>query len=197
MTPPALLLGSAEALLNRLLAQDPHSLQALSQLGGSLLLRHAELGWEMGLFPVAHGVMLGAPDERPTARVELDTRAIFALLRDPSAGRAVPGMQVAGDAEYLQRVADIFHGMQADLAALLEPWLGAQAVPVAQGLLRAREMFRRGLQRFEQSGAEFLTEESRDLVPAAELEAWMTEVDALALGVDRLEARLRRLERGR
>lgn len=192
MTPPAALMGGAEALINRVLAQDPHSLLAIANLGGCLAVSHRELGWEVGIFPVNHGVLLSAPDTQPRARVELETRAVLALMREPKAGRAVVGMHVSGDAEYLQRFADVFQNLQADLAAFLEPWLGVQAVPVAEGLRQARRFLRRAIGQFEESGAEFLAEESRDLVPAAELENWMNQVDDLSMGIDRLEARLRR-----
>lgn len=197
MTPPAPLLGGAEALINRLLAQDPHSLAELSGLGGSLMVRHAELGWEVGIFPVSHGVVLAEPDAQPRARVELQTRAVLALLRNPGSGRAVAGMQVAGDAEYLQKFADIFQNMHTDLAVFLEPWFGPQAVPLAQGLGRARKFLQRAFGQLEQSGVEFLSEESRDLVPAAELEDWMHQVDELSMAVDRVQARLGRIERNR
>lgn len=185
-------MGGAEALINRVLAQDPHSLALIAQLGGSLAIRHRELGWEVGIFPVSHGVMLAAPDAQPRARVELETRAVLALLRDPKAGRAVGGMHISGDAEYLQRFAEVFQNLQADLSAFLEPWFGAQAVPMAEGLRQARQFFRRTFGQLEESGVEFLAEESRDLVPAAELEDWMNQVDELSMGIDRLEARLRR-----
>ncbi len=197
MTPPAPLLGGAEALINRLLAQDPHSLNALTALGGSLLVRHAELDWDVGIFPASHGIVLAEPDPQPRARVELQTRAVLALLREPRGGRAVAGMQIAGDAEYLQKFAEIFQNLHTDLAAFLEPWFGAQAVPLAQGLGRARQFLQRAFGQLEQSGVEFLAEESRDLVPAAELEDWMHEVDELSMAVDRAQARLGRLEQSR
>lgn len=195
MTPPAVLLGTAEALINRLLAQDPHSLGQLAALGGSLHLRHPDLGWELGLFPVRHGVVLAAPATDARARVELETRAVLALLRNPRSGRAVPGMQVAGDAEYLQQLADIFQNLQADLAAFLEPVFGTQAATVAGGLTQVRGFLRQAFGQFEQSGAEFLAEESRDLVPAAELQDWMEQVDELSMATDRLAARVQRAER--
>ena len=94
---------------------------------------------------------------RPSAlarapQVELQTKAVFALLRDPRAGRAVPGMHVAGDAEYLQRFVEVFQGLEADLAGLLEPWLGEQAAPAAAGLRRVQGFLRRGLSGLEASG---------------------------------------------
>lgn len=195
MTPPALLLGALESLLNRLLARDPHALAQLQALGGGVVLRLTELDWELGVYPVAHGVVLGPAERGARAQVELQTKAVFALLRDPRAGRAVPGMHVAGDAEYLQRFVEVFQGLEADLAGLLEPWLGEQAAPAAAGLRRVQGFLRRGLSGLEASGAEFLAEESRDLVPATELEDWMREVEELDLDVERFEARLRRVER--
>lgn len=45
--------------------------------------------------------------------------------------------------------------------------------------------------------AEYLTEESRDVVPRAELEAFYDDVDALRDDVERLAAKLARLRRAR
>ena len=42
---------------------------------------------------------------------------------------------------------------------------------------------------------EFLREETGDLVHAEDVEAWMDAVDGLRSDADRLEARIRRLER--
>lgn len=197
MTPPAVLLGAAEQMLNRALAADPHSLSRLAALQGSLHLRHSDWGWELGLIPVAQGVLLAEPEEQPRAKVSLSNQAIMALLRNPSAGRAVAGMQIEGDAGFLQEVADIVQGLEIDLAGLLEPWLGTGAAPAAVGLQRLGAFVKRGLQQLETQTVEFLSEESRDVVPLLELEDWMQQVDDFAMDVDRLQARLQRVERAR
>jgi ubiquinone biosynthesis protein UbiJ len=195
VTPPAVLLGAAEQMLNRALAADPHSLRRLAALKGSLHLRHSDWGWELGVIPVAQGLILSEPEEAPRAKVSLSNQAIMALLRKPSAGRAVPGMQIEGDAGFLQEVADIVQGLEVDLAGLLQPWLGSSAAPAAMGLQRVGAFLKRGLQQLETQTVEYLSEESRDLVPPLELDDWMQQVDDLAMDVDRLQARLQRLER--
>lgn len=195
MTPPTVLLGAAEQMLNRALAADPHSLRRVAALKGSLHVRHSDWGWELGLIPVAQGVVLAEPESQPRAKVSLSNPAILALLRNPSAGRAVPGMQIEGDAGFLQEVADIVQGLELDLAGLLEPWLGQGAAPAAMGLHRVGAFLKRGLQQLETQTVEYLAEESRDLVPPLELDDWMQQVDDFAMDVDRLQARLQRLER--
>ena len=46
------------------------------------------------------------------------------------------------------------------------------------------------------SAAEYITEESRDVVPRAELDAFHDDVDALHDAVERLSVRVARLRRG-
>ena len=60
--------------------------------------------------------------------------------------------------------------------------------------MRSRGAARAG-RRFGENIAEYLQEESRDLVNKTELEEFLRGVDELREASDRIEARLRRLER--
>ena len=67
---------------------------------------------------------------------------------------------------------------------------GVQIADLLAGALRRADIAGRNL---AGTTAEFLTEESRDLVGRNELEAFLDDVDALRDGVERVDARVRRL----
>jgi ubiquinone biosynthesis protein UbiJ len=70
-------------------------------------------------------------------------------------------------------------------------------VQFANAARSALQQAQRGAQDLAQSAAEFVTEESRDVVPRAELEAFYDDVDALRDDVERIAARVARLPPGR
>src|SRR5690606_16926527 len=114
------------------------------------------------------------------------------LRRDdaPPVGR----MRVSGDAELarrLQRLAARFDpDLQQPFAAVFGDVVGVQvANAVAAGLRPARDPARD----FAEVAAEYVTEESRDVVPRAELDAFLDDVDTLRDDAARLAARVARL----
>jgi ubiquinone biosynthesis protein UbiJ len=105
-------------------------------------------------------------------------------------------MRIEGDAELarrLQRLAERFDpDWQKPFADLFGDVLGVQiANGVAAGLRQARD----GGRRFAETAAEYVTEESRDVVPRAELDAFHDDVDTLRDDAERLKARVARLSR--
>lgn len=66
-------------------------------------------------------------------------------------------------------------------------------VQIASAVRSALQQARRSATDLAQSAAEFVTEESRDVVPRAELEAFHDDVDELRDAVERLAARINRL----
>ncbi|HTA64865.1 MAG TPA: hypothetical protein VK753_05120, partial [Xanthomonadaceae bacterium] len=69
-------------------------------------------------------------------------------------------------------------------------------VQVAATVRAAFRFGRDGAMQLAQNGAEFLTEESRDVIGRAELEAHLDDVDVLRDRVERLHARIQHLHRG-
>jgi ubiquinone biosynthesis protein UbiJ len=103
-------------------------------------------------------------------------------------------MRIEGDAELahrLQRLAERFDpDWQQPFAAVFGDVLGVQiANATAAALRQARE----GGRRFAETAAEYVTEESRDVVPRAELDAFCDDVDTLRDDAERLKARVARL----
>ena len=69
-------------------------------------------------------------------------------------------------------------------------------VQVARALAAGLRQARVAGRNLAESAAEYVTEESRDVVPRAELEAFHDDVDALRDDVERIAAKIARLQRG-
>ena len=188
-----------EAALNRALALDPETRDGLAAMDG----RSVELAVEtpplaLRLQVQGERLVVGPvdPGNEPDLGVRATLGALLAQLpplrRDdaPPIGR----MRVSGDADLarrLQRLAERFDpDWQQPFAAVFGDILGVQvANAIAAGLRHARDAGRE----FAETTAEYLTEESRDVVPRAELEAFHDAVDTLRDDAARLAARVARL----
>ena len=188
-----------EAALNRALALDPETREGLAPLDGRsvelavetppLALRLQVQGERLVVGPADHG---NEPDLGVRATLGALLAQLPPLRRDdaPPIGR----MRVSGDADLarrLQRLAERFDpDWQQPFAAVFGDILGVQvANAIAAGLRHARDAGRE----FAETTAEFLTEESRDVVPRAELDAFHDAVDTLRDDAARLSARVARL----
>jgi ubiquinone biosynthesis protein UbiJ len=119
---------------------------------------------------------------------------------DPEAVIRAGHVRISGDAD----IASDFRALlnivrpewEEELSRVTGDVVAHEVGKAARGLAGWAARARRSLGR---SFAEYLTEESRDLVAAAEIEEFNRDVDALAVAVDRCEARIRLLreQRGR
>jgi ubiquinone biosynthesis protein UbiJ len=188
-----------ETALNRALALDPETRAALAPLDGRsvelavesppLELRISVAGERLQVGPVDAG---REPDlgVRATLGGLLSQLPIFRRDDAPPVGR----MRVSGDADLarrLQRLAERFDpDWQQPFAVVFGDVVGVQvANAVASGLRHARDAGRD----FAGVAAEYVTEESRDVVPRAELDAFHDDVDTLRDDAARLAARVARL----
>ena len=188
-----------EAALNRALALDPDTREALAALDG----RSVELALDappLALRLQVEGQRLVVGPAQADAEPDLGVRATLGALlsqlpplrRDdaPPVGR----MRVSGDADLarrLQRLAERFDpDWQQPFTVVFGDLLGVQvANAVAAGLRHARAAGRD----LAEVTAEYLTEESRDVVPRAELDDFHDAVDTLRDDAARLAARVARL----
>lgn len=196
-----------EAALNRALALDPDTRAGLSALDG----QHVALQLESRagtLPPLALQVrvdgerlVVGPVDaeREPDLGVRATLGGLLAQLpflrRDdaPPVGK----VRLSGDADLarrLQRLAERFDpDWQLPFVAVFGEVVGVQVAQLAAGALRRARATGQAL---AESGAEFLTEESRDLVAKAELHAFYDDVDGVRDDVERLAARIARLAAG-
>ena len=193
-----------EAALNRALALDPDTRDGLRTLDGrrvALALEGSDLALELRVDGERLAVGPVATENTPDLSVRSSLGALVSQLpsllggfsgRDdaPPVGR----MHISGDADLarrLQRLAERFDpDWQKPFAMVFGDVLGVQiANTVAAGLRQARIAG----SNLAQSAAEYVTEESRDVIPRAELDAFHDDVDALRDDAGRLAARVARL----
>ena len=202
-----------EAALNRAVALDPDTRDALQALDGRsvvLALDAAESPLAMRLLVDGEKLRVGPvdPEQSPDLAVRSTLGGILyfgmqSLLprllgkRDDDADAVPVGrMRIEGDADLarrLQRLAERFDpDWQQPFTAVFGDVIGVQ---IANGVAAALRQARVGGQKFAESAAEYLTEESRDVVPRAELNAFYDDVDTLRDDAERLAARVARLNK--
>lgn len=185
-----------EAALNRALALDPDTRAALAPLDGQRLQLHLEsppLAMEVRVDGESLRVGPVQGDE-PDLSVRAGIGALLGQLPMFRAGGAPVGrMRISGDAELartLQRLAEGFDpDWEQPFAEALGPVIGPQ---VAKTLRRGFSEARVQAGGFAKASADYLSEESRDLVPRPEQQAFFDDVDTLRDRVERLAARLAR-----
>jgi ubiquinone biosynthesis protein UbiJ len=189
-----------EAALNRALALDPDTRAALAPLDSrSIELTIDTPPLALQLRVEGERLVVGPVDasREPDLAVRSTLAGLLAQLpflkRDdaPAVGR----MRVSGDAElarHLQRLAGRFDpDWQQPFASVFGDVLGVQ---VANAFASALKQARATASALAESAAEYVTEESRDVVGRDELNAFHDDVDAIRDDVERVAARIARLQ---
>lgn len=107
-------------------------------------------------------------------------------------------LRIEGDAELARRLQKLAQGFDPDwqlpFVSVFGEVLGVQIAKVVRASLLQAQAAGRNL---AETAAEYVTEESRDVVPKAELDAFHDDVDALRDDVERIAAKIARLRRER
>lgn len=194
-----------EAALNRAIALDPDTRDALAPLAGRriqitvdsppLALEIAVEAQRLHVGPVEAG-------EEPDLAVRSTLGGLLGQLpgllgsafRRDDAPAPVGKLHVSGDADLARRLQTLAMRFDPDwqqpLVTLFGEVLGVQ---IAQGVRAALLRLHETGSELATSAAEYVTEESRDVVARAELEAFHDDVDVLRDDLERLAARLSRL----
>lgn len=199
MSAPGLLVGAVEVALNRVLRLEPDVAARCGQLKGRVIgLAAAPMNWQFYIEFIDGGVRVADHWE---GEVDVAVAGALAdLLRMAAAqaggSSALPrGLQVHGDVMLLNQFREMLMDAEFDPEELLARFVpGHTAHRLATGL---QGLFKWGQETVATLGldtAEYLREETGDLVHRDDVEDWMKQVDAVRDGTDRLEARLRRLE---
>ena len=188
-----------ELALNRLLALDPDTRAGLDKLDG----KRVELALEapalaLGITVRGGQLRVGPPDA--ASEPDLGLRATLGGLLSQlpfaraSGGPPVGKLRINGDADLARTLQQLAQGFDPDwdkpFADTLGPIIGPQVARTLREGLRAGSKLAKDLAR---DAAEFVTEESRDVVAKAELSAFHDDVDALRDRAERLIARVARL----
>lgn len=187
-----------ERALGRALELDPDTRAALGPLEGRrLVLRLDSPPLALQLTVRDRQLRVGPVEgDEPDLAVRTTLSGLLSQLPGlrPGNGPPVGRMRIEGDAELARRVQALARGFDPDWEKPFADVFGdVIGVQVAQGLAGALRQAKVTGEAFARSAAEFVTEESRDVVARGELEAFYEDVDALRDAVERLDARIRRL----
>ena len=192
-------LASTEALLNRYVAASGKAAALAARLEGKSL--QVEIH---GLAPLRAAVcdgrlaLLAGEDSPADSVISGSASAFLQMFRTSprlpaSGGRAT--LQVRGDAEAANLYRELLAAARPDWEEELSRFIGDLPARRALQFVRRTAAYARRAGRIAgENIAEYLQEESRDLVNASELDEFLRGVDALRETTDRIEARLARLE---
>ena len=192
-----------EAALNRAVALDPETRDALRALDGRRIeLTLASPPLALQLRVDGERLVVGPIDaaREPDLAVRSTLGALFAQLPALLGSRRddappVGGMRISGDAELarrLQRLAERFDpDWQQPFAAVFGDVIGVQIANACAAAFRQARTLGGNL---VETAAEYVVEESRDVVGRDELAAFNDDVDAARDDVERLVARVARLD---
>jgi ubiquinone biosynthesis protein UbiJ len=204
MTATPAWLAAFEALLNRGVQASMQATALARRLGGTALrleiegmasIRVSVLGGRLSLIGAGP---LDSPAGEPGARAADATIAgsPLALLRlaGGSASRGA-GVSVSGDAEIANSYGEILALARPDFEEELSRLIGdVPARALSQFAARTVEWAVRARRTAGENIAEYLQEESRDLVNKPELDEFLQGVDMVRETADRVDARIARLE---
>jgi ubiquinone biosynthesis protein UbiJ len=198
MTASPAWLAAAEAMLNRNLDESAQAPLIARHLEGRSL--RVEVASLISIRASVHSgrLLLGSGATEPAdAVISGNAAALLNLLKhDASHPSRTAAAQVRGDAEVANRFRELLKLARPDLEAEISRFIGEMpARALAQAARLAFHWSRRAPAGARANIAEYLQEESRDLVNKTELDEFLRGVDRAREAADRAEARLAQLER--
>jgi ubiquinone biosynthesis protein UbiJ len=191
-------LAPVETVLNRNIGAQANASALLRRLEGRSLQLEVS-----GLVPIrvralaAQGrlALLAGDDSPADAMLSGSVPALLAMMRGaPAPAAGANAVKVSGDAEVAGLYRELLSLARPDAEEELSRILGDVPARRLGNLARQTLGWLKGAKRsIGENIAEYLTEESRDLVNRTELEEFLRGVDVVREGADRLEARIERL----
>jgi len=195
---PTAALGAIEIALNRYTAADSRALARCEKLAGhTLAVRFSDLGFALVFVAERHGMQVRGPvgeanDVTLTGRSTSFGRILFSGGKEGLTGG---GLRIEGDIGVAQQFADLFADVDFDITDIIDARLGpVPAYVVGRGLRMARGLFSRAARELPEQAAEYLREETRDVIGGWEHEQFAGAIETLRDDTERFEARLRRVE---
>ena len=208
MTPDRLLAAGLETALNHYLRLDPEVLPKVAALSGKVIAMELlfvpgervinGLNPTIYLLPGPHGIQI-VDDYAATPDVLIrgTPLALASLAAQGGAkGAMASGVEIHGNIQVGKSFQALLRTIDIDWEEQLSWWVGDVVAHQFGNALRGSIAWgRKALDTLFRNTAEYLQEESRDLPPSAAVEGFKDGVDRLRSDTDRLEARLRRLQR--
>jgi ubiquinone biosynthesis protein UbiJ len=203
MKAPDTFMAMLEAAFNRYLALDAKVLEECEALSGKVIAFHLrEFDFTAHLLPGRGGIQVATTTDRKPDVTLSGSLPGFARLWLPRANEAEVllsgAVAVDGDSELAQDFAHLLRKVHFDPEEALAAQVGSAAAHTIGRVARgAFGIGRRTATVLGRDTAEYLREETRDLVHRADVQQWMDAVDRFHADLDRLDVRVRRLERRR
>ena len=193
------LLASVEHGLNRVLRMDSTALPRLAALEGKVIeIDCRQPALQLYILPDEQGLMLAAHWEGEvdcSLRAPAGSLAQLAFAKDKTAVLHSPQVELHGDSAVLLDLVGVLQDRNWTGNTSCRAGWGRSPLHWSPGISACAPAGPARVSRFSQNLSEYLAEESRTLVGRREAEAAFSELDALKVDVERLEARLRRLAR--
>jgi ubiquinone biosynthesis protein UbiJ len=195
---PTVLTTALETAINGVLKLDPDTLARLDKLSGKVIAIELKgLDIKLYLIPVEGGInVFGRFDGEPDAVI---SGAPLSMMRMGLEKRAEDSLfhgdvEIQGDVELGQAFRDILDGLDIDWEEQLSMLTGDVVAHKVGEFVRGTVAWgKKAVDTLGRDAAEYVQEESRDVVNQFELEGYMSQVDELRSDVDRMEARIKRL----
>ena len=200
MTAPAGLNAALAAAINGWLGLDPAARSRLSVIDGRIIALHLQV-LEQTVMLRVNGDRINvvhAPDLQPDTVLHGTPLGMLQLgLGSDTAGTLFSGeVEITGDVETGQAFKAILDEMDIDWEEQLSRVTGdVLAHQLGNLARRAGDWLHHGRTTLLQDVGEYLQEESRVLPSRIEIENFIADVSSTAMAVERLEARLQRLQR--
>lgn len=188
--------ATLETSINTALNYDPATRLALQKLAGqSLAIEISQPKLSLCLLFDAEQVRVAHTTENPTTLLRGSLPALMQLAVGDNTTLADSGVEAFGSTALLTSVQQIARNLDIDWEEILCTWLGDVIGHQAAEQIRVRTRWTRNrLGSARRLLEEFLTEELRSTPTQVELNNFSQEVDQLRFGLDRAEARLRKLK---
>lgn len=188
----------AEASLNRILCRDPATLEKLARLAGRAVQIESTDAPHFRVFILPHAQGLDLMQDY-TGKVDAEIAGkVMDLARLPLAGNDVlfgHGVTLSGDSAMVKQLQSALASSDIDWEAWLASLTGDTLGHEAAQLLRSIGRYGRDTSRnLSDDITEYLQEEVRLLPTKVEIEVFLNSVDQVHDGVDRIAARIEKLE---
>ncbi len=199
MNLPSTLINLLEKAFNHYLSLDPLTPEKLSQLDGKVIaVELTDAGQTLCFtFTGRHVEITQIPIESPDTVIK---GSLFSLVK---IGLEKPGsssvfsssVEVQGDSELGKQFQEILTQIDIDWEEQLSHYTGDAIAHQAGSAIRTlQDWAKQTFDTLKQNTTEYLQEESRDLPHPIEVNTFLSDVDQLRMDVDRLEARIHRLQ---
>jgi len=188
----------AEALINRVLKQDPQAMSRLARQEGRLLSVDIETLGRFNVRVQRDGITLSTTadaDAEVTLRGTTSDFIALARAEDKANSLINSAIDIDGDTELALTLTRTLQTLDIDWEALIQPLTGSLlAHQIGKGLRGLLRWSKDTGSTYRTAGKEYLEDEIRVVTPAPLLNNFARDVDTLRLATDRLEARIAQLE---